>query len=148
MITLWRLTARSSITEAFDGEGARKYGGRWNPKGMPCVYASNSPALALLENLVHFDLDTAPSLYLYSVDLDDDAVSEVPRLPAGWQDDEQATQSVGGQWLQKNQSLALEVPSAIIPIETNYVVNPLHSDFKSLKITEHGQFDADRRLFR
>lgn len=148
MITIWRLTTKTSAVEAFDGEGARKHGGRWNSKGTPCVYSSISCSLALLENLVHFDLDTAPPLYLYSVELQETAILPTPTLPGGWEDEEQATQVIGHQWIQSKRSLALEIPSAIVPMEKNYLLNPLHSTFASIKVVQHGQFDVDKRLFR
>lgn len=148
MTTIWRLTTKDKLQEAFNGEGARKHGGRWNSKGIPCVYASYSASLALLENLVHFELDTAPSLYLYSVECDDLLIESAQSLKKGWEDDLAYTQNLGLQWQQLKLKLVLEVPSVIVRHEKNYIINPEHNDFSSLKIKEHGQFDPDKRLFR
>jgi len=63
----WRLTTKKNESEAFNGIGASKYGGRWNSKGNKVIYSSESISLALLENLVHFDLDLSPKLYLFEI---------------------------------------------------------------------------------
>ncbi len=148
MITLWRLTTRARREKAFDGEGAKKYGGRWNPKGTSCIYTSASTSLALLENLAHFSLDTAPNLYLYSIVIEDNLISPPPVLPNDWQDDLILSQEIGRRWCDQALSLVLPVPSSIVPSEMNYLLNPLHRKMANITIVEHGLFDVDGRLLR
>lgn len=142
---IWRLTTRSKAAEAFDGEGASKYGGRWNSQGTKLVYCSDSVSLAVLENLVHFDVDIAPSLYLYEVEI---KVSQVKMgsLDIKYLNDEEMSKKYGDEWTLSASSLVLSVPSAVINKQNNFLLNPNHPDFKIINIIEHGLFDLDSRL--
>lgn len=123
---LWRLSAWLG----FAGVGGLRAAGRWNPLGVPVVYAAEHPALAVLESLAHLHLtvDNIPtSLKLIQIEVADDAaIAPVPSLPNGWQANEVTTQAVGGAWLRAVDELLLPVPSAIVPHATNYLLNPLH----------------------
>jgi RES domain-containing protein len=141
----WRLTTRSNATIAFDGEGASRYGGRWNSRGTKLVYCSESVSLAVLENLVHFDVDMAPPLYLYEVRIDDNDIFKGP-ISSQVMSDEEQSKKYGDKWAYSNQTIALEVPSAVVNKEKNYLLNPDHRAFCQIKIISHGLFDLDVRL--
>jgi len=150
---LYRLTPKASAADAFSGEGSRRFGGRWNLKGTPVVYASNSPALAALEALVHFKRATAPLHYLYTVEVPDGAITDLKPLPAGWDDEEFAPTGpsciAGSLWAASQRSLALLVPSAVVQVDSyNVILNPLHPDFRSLKPSKPKRFTFDSRLVR
>jgi len=132
---LWRLCA--SRYPPFDGEGARRVGGRWNNPGMPMVYASQHLSLAVLESLVHYDVAFLPEdLMAHAVDLPDEHISilDIASLPAGWSDDPAfvASRQVGDAWLREGSGLALAVPSAIITDEYNVLLNPRHPQAEAL----------------
>lgn len=144
-MNIWRLTTRDNITEAFDGQGAFKYGGRWNSKGTKLVYCSDSISLAILENLVHFDIDIAPPLYLFEIEIENKQVYLDPKLKQ-LLSNERRTKQYGDEWVFSLKSLALEIPSAVVNREKNYLLNPEHTCFKKIKIIPHGLFDLDTRL--
>jgi RES domain-containing protein len=126
---VWRLAP--SLYPPFDGEGTRRAGGRWNSPGLPMVYSSRHLSLAVLESLVHYDIAFLPeNLFAYAVDLPDGSVSEVDEaaLPADWATDplHLGARAVGDAWLRAGTSLALAVPSAVIPEERNVLLNPRH----------------------
>jgi RES domain-containing protein len=126
---VWRLAP--ALYPPFDCEGARRAGGRWNSPGLPVMYSSQHLSLAVLESLVHYDIAFLPdNLVAYALDLPDGAVQEVDAaaLPSGWAADplHAAARAVGDRWLRDGASLALAVPSAVIPEERNVLLNPRH----------------------
>lgn len=151
MTKLYRLVRAARAEDAFSGEGARRYGGRWNPPGFPVVYASQSRALAVLETLVHLALEarTIPFL-LYEITLPRNArlqrygVGRSSRSPKSLS----ASQEVGRAWLDNGATLALVVPSSIVPQETNYALNVRHPQFSQLHITKPESFSFDGRLWK
>lgn len=151
-LTAWRLVSARHAGEAFDGEGARLYGGRWNHPGIPVVYTSATLSLAALELLVHLDPDVLPDdLVAIPAHLPEGV--EVERfagsdLPEGWrgQPGSQALKDLGSAWQQAGRSLALEVPSAVIPRESNFLLNPAHPAVRLLRVGEPERFSFDPRL--
>jgi RES domain-containing protein len=150
--TVWRITTRRFAASAFSGEGARLYGGRWNRVGQPLVYTAESRSLALLEMLVqdeplraHYVLIAArlPS-NLPIVELQPAA------LPLYWRTlaARDALQALGSEWLAQGSSAVLAVPSAVMPAERNYLINPLHRDFDRIAIGEPEPLETDIRLMR
>jgi RES domain-containing protein len=135
---------------AFDGEGARRYGGRWNNPGKRMIYAAETASLALLELLVHIDSSLLPSYTLFPVDFDHSLVSTVEpsKLPRNWRTypGPAALKSMGDEWLESLSSPVLKVPSVIVPHEWNYLFNPEHSKFSSLKIGAAVSLEMDPRL--
>lgn len=154
MIRVWRLCQGSHRTTAFSGDGARRYGGRWNHKGQAAVYAAATQSLAALEILVHVDTDLVANDYVaFAVDIPDGiAVERIGSadLPPNWREayPPLACQAVGGAWLERGRSAVLAVPSAIIPFETNYILNPNHPDFAALRVQPPTAFTFDQRLWR
>jgi RES domain-containing protein len=150
-ITAWRIFKRKHQRFAFSGVGARRFGGRWNSKGIAVVYASESPALAALEMLVH--LQTHEILHAYmlmSISFDEALVEKVPRrrLPRSWRRDPapQALQAIGNDWVAHGRSAVLRVPSVVIDGQWNYLLNPNHADFAKCHCGPATPFRFDRRL--
>ncbi len=151
MPTAWRIVKAKHDARAFEGEGARLFGGRWNTPGHRAIYAADSVALAALEMLVH--LGDREILYHYSVHAvhftDRHVMTVKPRsLPETWRNSPapHELQVVGDAWIADRTSVVLAVPSAVVPIETNYVVNPEHPDFASLTTEGPLDFTFDPRL--
>lgn len=152
-LRVWRLVKERHSETAFDGEGARLYGGRWNSPGLRAVYTSGSLALAALETLVH--LDTArplPRFLAFSIHLAATDVTKAELPPSysfsGALPDLQETRRIGDQWMEEERSLALSVPSAIVPQEFNLLINPEHPRFAQAVIGTPVAFALDARLQR
>ena len=150
---LWRL-ARAAY-KALDGEGARIAGGRWSPVGFPVVYTSTHLSLAALEILVHTDPEDIPTDFL-AIEIDADDTLFAPRidpatLPPDWtvQMDGAACRAIGQDWIRRGVHLALAVPSAVIPAETNVLINPRHPRMAgSVTVISEAPFGFDARLSR
>lgn len=146
--------AKTQYINDFSGEGSRLYGGRWNKIGDPVIYFSDHLSLCLLEVIVHVDYGKIPMDYSFAeVEIPDTCVKTIRSLDfiaPKWtaEDATNKLQFFGSKWLKEQESLALRVPSAVLQKENNIMVNPLHIDFKKLKIIEIGQMDFDPRLWR
>ena len=143
---LWRITTRKwALDKRCDG--ARLYGGRWNPPGSPVVYASESRALAVLEVFVHLTAEArAMSFVLLSIEMPTRArvtrqEGERPRRSLG------VSQEIGRRWLDEGDTLAIVVPSVIVPQDANYVLNVRHPQFAGL-VAKHEPFSFDERLWK
>ena len=151
MPTGWRIVKEKYVNSAFDGEGARIYGGRWNSIGTPCVYSAESISLALLEILIHTESEALlPHYSLIPSSFNEDVVSTLGALvlPENWSESMTMaqTQSIGDEWVESGQSVVLRVPSAITGMEWNYLLNPRHSDFARIEIGEPQKIPIDPRL--
>jgi RES domain-containing protein len=150
---IWRICRACHAAQAFSGEGARRYGGRWNSRGVPMVYASTSLALAAIELFVHLEPNQQP----------DDLVSIAALLPDGepaqrlepdslpeawWTDDLEPLRALGDRWIREKSALAIEVPSAALRMEWNVLVNPLHPRLAEVQIDAPQQFAFDARMFQ
>lgn len=150
---LWRIIDRGLVREAFSGQGACNYGGRWNSPGTRVVYCSEHPALAALEKLVHIqDMEQLRQSYsLISVICPQELVETLSqRLPRNWIGDgcRARLRRIGDQWSASRRSLALIVPSVVLPRSSNILLNPLHPAFVQLQIGRPESFDFDPRLHR
>jgi RES domain-containing protein len=143
---VYRLVRAERANEALSGEGARLYGGRWNPRGAAVVYAAESRALAVLETFVHLALEARTMRFLlYAITLPRRPRLRryaKARLPRG------SSQEIGRSWLEGGGTLALVVPSRIVPQESNYVLNVRHPQFAQLQIGKPEPFSFDERLWR
>ncbi|MFA7496522.1 MAG: RES family NAD+ phosphorylase, partial [Acidithiobacillus sp.] len=133
MPTVWRMVTDRFAETAFNGEGARRYGGRWNRKGVPVVYTAATQSLAMLEMLVQDDPLRAHYVVIPAT-LPDHLKMEtisVDQLPDGWRSPQSSDtlREIGMKWVEKGQSAVLAVPSAVIPAERNYLINPMHPEF-------------------
>lgn len=153
IIRTWRLIKAKHADEAFAGEGARQWGGRWNNKGVRVVYSAESLSLAALEVMVHAPFYNALKNYVcIPIDFGSNLSQEISieDLPDNWQADPipESVQAIGDRWIQNQESIILKVPSTIIPVEYNYLINPAHPDFKKLVIHSPQQFTFDLRLLK
>jgi RES domain-containing protein len=146
----WRIVKKSHASTAFDGEGAWRYGGRWNSPGTRVVYCSANLSLAALETLVHLNPPVAFKSVAMELEFDDSLVETIcaKNLPPDWTEEPPAcsTMRVGDLWAKEGRSAVLKVPSAIIPSESNYLLNPAHRDFQKITIREPVAFSFDPRL--
>ena len=149
---VYRLVKERFADTALDGSGAKVYGGRWNRKGHATLYTSDSIALAALELLVHLHRSEVLNRYrLVTLDLPDDAILllDDAGLPVDWREDPApvSTAAIGTAWLTGGQSLALSVPSVLIPQQRNLLLNPAHGSAGTVFATATLQpFDLDPRL--
>lgn len=151
MPTAWRIVKRRHAGSAFDGEGARRYGGRWNSPGTPVVYTSETRALCLLEVLAGLrSVKPLHAFVLIPATFDDSPILPVQpeELPTDWQGNppHRSTQHIGDRWVDQEGSAIRRVPSAIIPDEYNYLFNPLHPDFDRIRIGAPRDLTLDSRL--
>jgi RES domain-containing protein len=149
----WRIVKKRHAESAFDGEGARQYGGRWNSPGIPIAYASETRALCLLEVLAGLgSIRPLQSYVLIPATFDDSLVLSVPqgRLPPDWRQSPPppSTQKIGDEWASQERSAILRVPSVIVPDEHNCLLNPVHPDFKHIQIGSPEPITIDSRLLR
>jgi RES domain-containing protein len=147
---VWRICKRAHA--AFDGEGARRAGGRWNPRGVAVVYASETLSLAALELLVHADPALLPE-DLVAIEAEIPETVRVRRiepeqLPRGWRrhPPPEALARIGAEWAAKLETAVLSVPSALVPRESNVLLNPAHAEFPRIRIRKPEPFALDARL--
>lgn len=147
---VWRISNYLDLS----GQGGQRASARWHHAGAPVVYTASSPASALLEVLVHLELNDAehlPDSYQLLRITVSDVVSIVEmdekNLDPDWRKMLELTRSVGDEWLRASNSASLAVPSAIVPHTQNYLINPAHRDTKQIKINSHGNYPFDFRLF-
>lgn len=149
MIETWRIDREIYRATTFSGEGARLYGSRWNSKGVSVVYTAEHRSLAMLEILVH--LRKPKDYELYSVKFDESLVQELgaQNLPRNWDVEPPTsdTQDLGDNWVMSASSAVLSVPSAVVPEERNYILNPRHPDFNLVQVAGSfpGYFDPRLR---
>jgi RES domain-containing protein len=148
----WRLVKTRFVASAWDGEGARVVGGRWNSVGVPVVYVSSTLSLALVEVLVHLPAGLLGAYAAVPVSFGDAHVVALADadLPADWRDvpPPASTQAIGDRFVAEGRALALRVPSVVVPSESNYLLNPAHPAFTSLSIGAPVAFPFDPRLVR
>jgi RES domain-containing protein len=150
-VTVWRLCSATYADTAYDGEGAKLYGGRWSPVGVPLAYAAESRALAVLEVLANADDParlTRLAWVLVPAEIDSALIERPSRYPETWAyfPHALASQVFGSTWVEQRRSVALRVPSAVVPGEFNYLLNPAHPAFKEVKIGKALSFDFDPRF--
>jgi RES domain-containing protein len=152
-VVVWRLLRRPFSRAPLSGEGARLHGGRWNPPGVALVYTSASLSLAALEQLVHADpADLLPSdLVAVEIRVPDRLRVEevrVDSLPRDWarHPAPDTLASLGAAWVSSGRTALLRVPSAVVPTESNLLVNPAHPDAARLLVRSRSPFSFDPRL--
>jgi len=148
----WRICAAKYSAEPLSGVGAYLYGGRWNSAGVHMAYAATSRALAILEIRVHTSARTAPEDHvIVPIQIPDDGVAELDpsTLPAGWRryPAPASLAAFGDSWARSMESVALLVPSAVVPEEWNLLVNPKHPRMDEVRTGEPVPLRYDPRLF-
>ena len=150
-IIAWRFVKAKHQEQAFAGEGARQFAGRWNNPGAPIVYAASGISLALLELLAHLeDASILSSYVLFRADINEKLVETLDdaSLPNDWRASPAppSTRAIGDHWFQGSRSAVLSVPSAVSPLERNYLINPAHPDFRKIKISGPLEYAFDPRI--
>jgi RES domain-containing protein len=148
----YRIVREKFAAAAFTGEGAALTGGRWNSRGFRMVYTSASASLAALETLVHLNPAMRFTYQLFIIEFDESLVKTISPadLLNDWREQPPppSTRQIGDAWIKSARSAVLEVPSVIIPGESNYLLNPSHPDFSSIHIGKPQPFccgaDGDR----
>lgn len=147
----WHLIRAVHRADPLSGYGAALAGSRWNLPGVRVAYMSTSRPLAVLEMLVHVSRDTVPAdPVLIPIEVPDNLVAEARALPPDWADlpyGEQA-RNFGDRWVRESGSVALLVPSLVLPAERNLLVNPLHPAARRIRVQPPEAFAFDRRLLR
>jgi len=150
MASGWRIVPANRAGDAFAGQGAKVYGGRWNSPGFAVVYASQHKSLAALELLVHLSPRIGRRFKAFSFHFPDSLMESTSRrdLPPDWRQEPPpaSTQHVGDAWLRRARSAVLAVPSIIIPEEWNYLLNPAHAEFHKITTAKPQDFIFDPRL--
>ena len=151
MASAWRIILASEAAAAFSGQGAWRYGGRWNSRGVRVIYTSEHQSTAALEVFIH-NKPFSPDQKYKAFHLEwPDRLTEifpVKKLPKNWRATPPPadTREIGDCWVQERRAAVLALPSAVIPADTNFLLNPGHADFKRIRIHPPIDFDFDPRL--
>ncbi|MEK7468419.1 MAG: RES family NAD+ phosphorylase [Planctomycetota bacterium] len=154
MIVAWRLVKWSRRDEAFTGEGAKRYPGRWNQRGQRVVYLAESVGLAVLETWVHVEpAQVLLHFALIRVEIPDSLrIRELDKrvLPRNWNRNppSASTRALGGRWLEQERTPLLRVPSVVAPHATNLLFNPMHPQAVRVKTFPPERFRLDLRLLK
>ena len=149
---MYRVLRKPYARTPFDGEGSYQYGGRWSSPGTRLSYSSEHQSLAMLEYFVHLEAsDAPPDLVLASADIPDDLSRqriEIGTLPANWRETPAPAElaRLGDKFVLTGKDCILMVPSALVPNENNWLINPMHEEFQKIKIRETEPLVYDSRL--
>lgn len=154
-MNVFRILKQPYLTNPLSVIGAKKAPGRWNPRGPGILYTSSSPALALLETMVHFpavDYQDLPALRLFTLHVPDEEIRWVnpALLPEDWNEPTQlpVTQTYFQEWLLTPSELVLAVPSAVLDVSWNYLIHPQHPRFEEVHILNQRDIVLERRLWK
>ncbi len=146
----WRIVKEKHRQNALTGDGARRFGGRWNTPGQAIIYSAGTLSGALLEILAHSNRQLLSHYLVYRLEFPQEIISEVniADLPKDWRSSPPPPElgKIGDRWCRENRSAVLRVPNAIAPLEVNFLVNPAHADFSLIEIQGPIDFAADDRL--
>jgi RES domain-containing protein len=154
MITAFRVVKEKHASDAFTGEGSRRFGGRWNHKGVAVVYLSDSLSLAALEQFIHLGREGLHIPFVYfAIGIQDHVsvnVVELGSLPEDWRREPppNSTKDLGTQWVKSKTSALLRVPAVILPIGFNYIADITHPEFRDIKISDPESFTFDSRMWK
>ena len=149
-VTLWRVSNYVSL----EGIGGLYVSGRWHTKGHPVVYCSEDPSTALLETLVHLEIDREDRPEIFQVlkieSFEEVSIEQVEAAKLGreWRGDLPRTRSIGDEWLQSGRTLLFEVPSVLVPERRNFLINPEHPEIRNLRISARYSHPFDQRFVR
>jgi len=146
----WRIVKKKHQKNALTGEGARLFGGRWNTPGQAIIYSTETLSGALLEILVHSNRQLLSHYIVYRLVFPKRIVSNVDtaELPKNWRSSPPPPKlgQIGDRWCIEQRSAALRVPNPVVPLETNYLVNPAHADYRLVEIEGPIDYVLDDRL--
>ena len=155
MISVWRIEKSEYLKTFLSGEGARLYGGRWNNKGTPVVYTSESIALAAWEKYIHVNRTQKGVIPLAAVNLnlvrimipEDIEIVDITKFATNWKNDLAFSKDIGSNWAISKKTIALKVPSRLLPKCFNYILNPLHPKLSKVVIKDVEKFSFDPRIW-
>ena len=146
---VYRIVSKKHSND-LSGTGSAIYGGRWNGKGKPVIYTGGSIEIALLEVLANITTPQLDNYNIVKIEIPEDSIYElkIEDLPKNWKHYPAPSEitMIGNEWIDSNRSVALKVPSCIVPTAFNYVLNCSHSYFRKVKIIDISQFKIDNRL--
>jgi RES domain-containing protein len=149
---LWRISNHVDLS----GEGGRRVDGRWHERGRPVVYLAEHPALALLEVIVHLEIDPddLPRNYQLleieaadSISIEEFSKSTLDNHAPGWDRDQRISRTLTTSWFAQHRTALLRVPSIVVPHSSNFLLNPLHAEAAHVRIIAITRAEYDRRLF-
>lgn len=143
--------SNESYKHDISGNGAALYGSRWNSRGHRVLYTSEFISLCILESLVHLNRDYIPDnqylLHISIPELKNQEGIAYNRMKKDWRENLEYTRWIGDQFVKAHESFVLKVPSAIVEQEHNFLLDPLHPEFKKVKIIKAELLQLDKRLF-
>lgn len=154
MVTTYRICKTKYAATWFDGEGAYRYGGRWNSRGTRILYTAGSLSLAALEMLVHLNDEEILLSYSFAAAAFDESlvlpVEQSRALPENWSASPPPLeiQRIGDEWAREQTSVVLKVPTSVLPVEFNYLINVRHPEFSKVQLGEPQTFTFDERLYK
>jgi len=150
-VKVWRITHKDYAKSAFTGEGAKLFGGRFNSEGIPLVYTSGNLSLAMLEIMVQSNgRDYFKHCVIFYAEIPENLIT-IPvlnDLPKEWKQIPYGKQSqqFGDAWIKTGSSPVMRVPSVVVPVEYNFLMNPMHPEFSEININETENVSFDTRL--
>ncbi len=150
MPAAWRVVKKKHRQDALTGEGARLFGGRWSSPGRAIIYSAETLSGAVLEILVHGNRRLLPHYIAYRLVFPERIISDVKitELPKHWRSSPPPPELglIGDRWCIEQRSAVLRVPNAVVPLETNYLINPAHADYPLVEIEAPIDYVAEDRL--
>ncbi len=150
---VYRITKKKYASD-ISGKGAEIFGGRWNPVGRAALYTSENRALSILELLVHMPKEIAPADYvIFTLEIPvklEKKIMSVADLPPYWDSlqTNEVTQEIGLRYFSDYDAIGIIVPSTIVKLESNIVLNPRHKNYKEIKVYDTLDFQLDERLLK
>ncbi len=153
MIRVYRIVRQPYSNTPLDGEGSYRFGGRWSSPGTRVAYAAGHLSLAMIEYFVHIEVSDPPKdLVVVAADIPDDVsrvVLTAQALPSNWRQvpAPPGLALIGDSFAAERKSAILVLPSALVPSESNWLVNPLHPEFAEIQVHPAEPFHYDSRFF-
>jgi RES domain-containing protein len=154
VLTTYRICKTKYAGTMFDGEGAFRFGGRWNSRGVRILYTAGSLSLAVLEMLVHLNNEEILLSYSFATAEFDESlilpIEEFRTLPENWSVSPPPLQiqRIGDEWAEAQASVVLKVPTSVLPVEFNYLINIRHPEITKIKLGMPQPFTFDKRLYK
>ncbi len=142
---VFRCALLKHVTTTLTGDGAARYGGRWNSKGVPVIYTAESRIMAVLELLIRQPIDKICADFRI-VPIEFTETFTQPRLPPDWKENERTSRRVGDDALQNRNNLVIRVPSALLANSFNFLINPLSTKISQVKLHKEEPILMDERL--
>ena len=154
MTRVYRILRKPYAKKPLDGEGAYRFGGRWSSVGTRLAYTAEHLSLAMVEYFIHMDPDDPPKdLVVVTAEVPESVsrTSIVPkRLPENWRQSPSPPElaEIGDRFVRDRRAALLIVPSALAPAESNWLINPNHPEFSTIRLRSVEAFEYDLRFFK